>query len=97
MTTSSQHPFAAKLDYQTAEEIRARHRAGEEPRALAREYGVARSSMYEVLRGRTHRGSVTVRLRPVDLVRLERCARRHALPVDELAADLISRGLDPRG
>jgi hypothetical protein len=40
---------------------------------------------------------VVVRLRPVDLARLELCARRRALSVDELAADLISRGLDPRG
>jgi hypothetical protein len=97
MPTNAHRPFAPKFDYATAEEVRARHRAGEEPSALAREFGVARSSMYEVLRGRTHRGSVVVRLRPVDLARLERCARRRALSVDEVAADLISRGLDPRG
>lgn len=63
----TKHPFAPKLDHLKAEEIRARHRAGESPRALALEYGVARSSLYEVLRGKSHGGSLVVRLRPVEL------------------------------
>jgi hypothetical protein len=95
MTASRHHPFRSKLDIKTAEEIRARHRTGEAPRALAREYGVAPSSLYEVLRGRSHRPAVVVRLRPLELERLEKLAERSDQPREEVARKLISRGLEP--
>ncbi|MCC6653485.1 MAG: hypothetical protein IT348_20205 [Candidatus Eisenbacteria bacterium] len=97
MTAHTKHPFAAKLDHATAEEIRARHRAGEAPRTLALEYGVARSSLYEVLRGRTHQGLLVLRLRPVELARLEQFARELELSPGELAARCIERALTPEG
>lgn len=95
MTAHTKHPFAAKLDHATAEEIRARHRAGETPRTLALEYGIARSSLYEVLRGKSHGGSLVVRLRPVELARLERSARELELSPGELAARCIELALTP--
>lgn len=89
----TKHPFAPKLDHATAEEIRARHRAGEAPRALTLQYGVARSSLYEVLRGKSHRGSLVVRLRPVERARLQQSARELELSPGELAARCIERAL----
>lgn len=97
MTKSQQHPFQAKLDLEKAEEIRARARAGESPRALARELGLARSSIYEVINGKSHRPRLVVHLAPRDLARLDRLAREADLRTEEFAARCIERelGLTP--
>lgn len=97
MTRSPHHRFHAKLDLAKAEEIRARIRAGEAPRALAREYGVAPSSLYEVVNGRSHRPRLVVRLAPRDLARLDQLARAADLRTEEFAARCLELqlGLTP--
>jgi hypothetical protein len=69
------HPFRKKLDAATAERIRTRHARGEEPRALAVEFGVALSSLYDVLRGRTYPPRLTVVVDDETLRRIDAAAR----------------------
>lgn len=69
------HPFRRKLNLATAEQIRARHAQGEEPRALAEEFGIALSSLYDVLRGRTYPPRLTVLVDDVTLRRIDAAAR----------------------
>lgn len=97
MTRSQHHPFHTKLDLAKAEQIRARVRAGEAPRALAREFGVAPSSIYEVVNGKSHRPCLVVRLTSRDLARLDRLAREADLRTEEFAARCLERqlGLTP--
>jgi len=75
MTTTAPYPFRKKLDAQTAERIRARHAGGVEPRALAAEYGVALSSLYDVLRGRTYPPRLTIVVDDETLGRIDAAAR----------------------
>ena len=69
------YPYRKKLDPMTAERIRARHAQGEQPRALALEYGVALSSLYDVLRGRTYPPRLTVMVDDETLGRIDAAAR----------------------
>jgi hypothetical protein len=63
--------FRKKLDATRAEHIRARHADGEEPRALAMEFGVALSSLYDVLRGRTYPPRLIIRVDDETLRRID--------------------------
>lgn len=69
-------PFRRKLDAQTASRIRVRYTRGEEPRVLAEEFGVALSSLYDVLRGRTYPPRVTIVVDDDVLARLDAAAHR---------------------
>jgi helix-turn-helix resolvase-like protein len=52
---SCYRPPARKLDFGTAEEIRGRFREGQSVSSLAREYKVARQTIYPILKGRIYR------------------------------------------
>jgi hypothetical protein len=93
MTASPHHPFPSKLDLVAAEDIRARHRAGEAPRALAAAYGVAVSSLYDVLRGRTHPPRLLVPLGTGLLAQLDTAAHVAGVTKEDYAAALIERAL----
>ena len=93
MSTSLYHPFPAKLTLTDAEEIRMRHAAGEAPRALASEYGVAVSSVYDVLRARSHAPRIVVPLTSVVLARLQTASLRAGVANETFAAALIEGGL----
>jgi len=54
MSNAVYHPFRARLDAEVARSIRARVRAGAVPRALAQEFGVALSTVYDVIAERTY-------------------------------------------
>jgi hypothetical protein len=86
MNTSSTHSFRRKLTLATAERIRARHTQGEEPRALAREFGVALSSLYDVLRGRTYPPRLTVVVDHETLRRIDAGARDAEQTREDFAA-----------
>lgn len=93
--TTTNHPFAGKLTLNDAERIRARYAAGEPPGALAEEFGVSASSLFDVLRGRTHRRRVTVDLAAGDLERLDQEARASGTTREEAAAHLLRAALHP--
>jgi hypothetical protein len=93
MSTSPHHPFPSKLTLDDAEQIRARHAAGDAPRALAAEYGVAVSSVYDVLRGRAHPPRITLPISSVVLARLRTAALRAGVADETLAAALLEGAL----
>ena len=86
------HPFPAKLSMEQAEEIRLRYGKSESPSQLANEYGIALSSLYSVLRGRTHQRRVTVTLSSEDVQQLERFATAQQWSRETAAQELIRRG-----
>ena len=93
MTTSQHHPFPSKLTLDDAEQIRVRHAAGEAPRALAAEYGVAVSSLYDIIRGRAHAPRIMLPISSVVRARLRAAARRAGVPDETLALALLEGAL----
>lgn len=90
----SNHPFAPKLTVAQAEEIRRRYEAGESPTRLAAHYGIARSSLYSVVRGRTHRPYVTVTVSSADVSKLDDFAAASGATRGEVASRLLRRALE---
>ena len=60
MTRPRAHPFPPKLGYEDAERIRERYGNGESARALAREYEISVSCLYDVIRRKSYAGRVVV-------------------------------------
>jgi hypothetical protein len=87
------HPFPPKLTLAEAEDIRTRHAAGEAPRTLATEYGIALSSVYDVLRGRAHPPRLLVPVTSLALARLLAAAKQTGASPEKLAAALIEGAL----
>jgi hypothetical protein len=90
----SNHPFAPKLTVERAEEIRRRYRDGESPSLLAAHYGIARSSLYAVVRGRSHRPRVSVVVSSAEVGKLDSIAAACGTTRDEVASRLLRRALD---
>ena len=87
----------AAVDTQTvvqAEEIRLRYRDGESPTLLAALYGVARSSLYAVVRGRSHRPRVCVVVTSADVGKLDDIAAASGATREDVAARLLRRALE---
>lgn len=70
------HPFAPKLGYEDAERIRDRYSLGESPRALAREFGISVSCLYDVVRGKSYAGRLVVQVTGAEMQKLEALAER---------------------
>lgn len=92
-TSSSAHPFRSKLDFTKAESMRRLSLRGESAQTLARQFGVCLSSVYDVLAGRTHAPTVTVRLRAKEFTQLLRLARDRGESCEEFAGTLLRQGV----
>jgi hypothetical protein len=89
MTTANYHPFRARLDATAARTIRARVRAGVPPRALATEYAVAASSIYDVVAGRSYPPRVVIETDDETLDALVQLARQAGHPLERFIADSL--------
>lgn len=96
MTRSLHHPFPAKLDLASAEEMRARYRAGESPRSLAAAYGVAVSSAYDVLRQRAHSPKLVIPLSSDVLQTILEGSAAEGTSPEAFVAGLVARALNGR-
>jgi hypothetical protein len=65
------HPFPSKITLARAEEIRRRVADGQSTIAIARQYGIARTSVHDILAGRSHRRDLTVHLTAEDFAQLQ--------------------------
>lgn len=94
---SAPSPFAPKLDLRDAVEIRRAHAAGVSARDLAAAYGLAKSSVHEVLRGRAHVCTVTVRLNDPIYLRLADVAASEGVAFEDVVLRFIVRALSTEG
>jgi len=93
VTHRAQHPFAPKLDPASAQVIRERYQAGESPSHLAADFGVAVSTLYDVIRGRSYRTPMVLPLGVVELRQLEAIAQRFGLTRQQAAVEIMRRGI----
>lgn len=83
------HPFAPKLGYEDAERIRSRYGHGESPRALAREFGISVSCLYDVVRGKSYSGRVIVQISGAEMKKLEAIAERTGGSREQVATAIL--------
>src|SRR5438105_2639696 len=92
------HPCPPKLSMILAEEVRRLRRDGVSVHDLARRYGVAKSSISAVLHLHTYVPDylVAVCLRPLERGLLAELAADEGIAEEQLASEILSRGLDER-
>jgi transposase len=87
MSRSPHHPFRARLDERAARDIRRQVHDGASPRALAEKYGVAMSSVYDVVAERTYPSRLSVRLDDATVDALTKLASTNRQSVGEFVAE----------
>jgi hypothetical protein len=85
--------FRSKLDLDTAVQIRKLHAAGLSPVALARRYGIARSSLQDVVHRRSHVCVVPLRFHDTAYVTLRQLAAERGCTVNELVSMAVKCGV----
>lgn len=85
--------FRSKLSLDTAVEIRRLHAAGTSPVALARTFGIARSSLRDIVHRRTHVCVVSLRFHDTAYVTLRQLAAERGCTVNELVTMTVRRGV----
>jgi hypothetical protein len=92
------HPFPPKLNFVLAEDVRRLRREGESVTAIAKRYGVAKSSISAVLKLHTYAPPevVAVGLPLEERAVLRELAEGDGVSDEQLAGDLIVRGMDRR-
>jgi transcriptional regulator with XRE-family HTH domain len=88
--SQARHPFRAKLALGDSLRIRSKHAAGTSARDLAAAYGVSVTSIYAVLRGRTHRCVLRVILADKTYTRLAAAAKAAGRSLEDWAANVLS-------
>ena len=92
------HPFAAKLTLDEAEEVRRLRRGGAPLAELAEKFRVAKSFLSRVIHLKAHAppGVLRVAVPTQDLDLLREIAEDEAIPLEQLAADLLVQVLRSR-
>jgi transposase-like protein len=91
------HPFPAKLTFVLAQEARRLRREGASVTAIARRYGVAKSSISAVLRFHVYAPNVVaVGLEREERALLRELAQRDKISDEQLAGELVTAGMDRR-
>lgn len=83
------HPFPPKLGYDDAERIRVRYSAGESARALAREYGISVSCLYDIIRRRSYSGRLVVHLTDGEMQKLDALAEKTGAAREQVASAIL--------
>lgn len=89
MRRARAHPFPPKLGYADAERIRERYAAGESARALAREYSISVSCLYDVVNRRSHAGRVVVVLMSSEMAKLDGIAEKTGATREQVASAIL--------
>jgi hypothetical protein len=89
------HPFAAKLTFDEAEEVRRLRARGTPLAELAEKFRMAKSSISSVVHLHSHIPAGTLRIAlPIgELDLLRELASDEAVPIEQLASDLLVRAL----
>jgi transposase-like protein len=92
------HPYPRKLTFVIAEDVRRLRRAGVSVTAIARRYGVAKSSISAVLKLHTYAppNVIAVGLERQERDLLQELAQDARISDEQLAAELIVKGMDRR-
>jgi predicted transcriptional regulator len=91
------HPYPAKLTFVIAEDVRRLRREGISVTKIAEKYGVAKSSISAVLRLHVYAPNVVaVELEPSNRAVLRELAVSDRISDEQLAGELIVRGMDRR-
>jgi lambda repressor-like predicted transcriptional regulator len=92
------HPYPAKLSFVIAEDVRRLRRAGASVKSIAKRYGVAPSSISAVLKLHVYAPPevIAVGLETSQRAVLRELAKEDELSDEQLAGDLIVRGMDRR-
>ncbi len=93
-----EHPYPRKLTVVIAAEVRRLRRAGVSVTEIARRYGVAKSSISAVLKLHTYAppNVIAVGLELLERDLLRELAQAERISDEQLAADLIVKGMDRR-
>lgn len=83
------HRFPPKLGYEDAERIRERYGNGESARALAREYEISVSCLYDVIRRRSYAGRLVVRLTGGEMQKLAALASQTGATREQVASAVL--------
>lgn len=89
MRRTPAHPFPPKLAYDDAERIRERYGRGESARALAREFGVSASCLYDVLGRKSYAGRLVIVLTGAEIRKLDVLAKRTGAAREQIATVII--------
>ena len=94
----SSHPFAAKLTPDQADEVRRLRRDGAPLAELAERFGIAMSSISAVVHLHSHvpEGTLRIALPTGELDLLRELAEEEAIPIEQLASDLLVEMLRSR-
>lgn len=83
------HPFPPKLGYDDAERIRDRYGRGESARALAREFGISVSCLYDVIHRKSYAGRVVVHLTDGEMQKLDALAEKTGAAREQVASAIL--------
>lgn len=89
MRRPTAHPFQSKLGYADAERIRQRYAEGESARALAREFSISVSCLYDVLRRRSYAGKLVIQLTESEMRKLDALAARAGGSREQIATAIL--------
>lgn len=89
MSRPRAHPFPPKLGYDDAERIRERYGRGESARALAREFGISVSCLYDVLKRRSYAGRLVVHATDADMRKLDSLAAKAGATREQVATAIL--------
>lgn len=89
MRRTPAHPFQPKLGYADAERIRQRYAKGESARALAREFSISVSCLYDVLRRRSYAGKLVVQVTESEMSKLDALAARAGGTREQIATAIL--------
>jgi hypothetical protein len=67
----ARHSMSSKITLAQAEDVRRRAAGGAPPAEIARQFGIARTSVHDILAGRSHRRDLTVHLTAEDFAKLQ--------------------------
>lgn len=97
-TMASPHPFPGKLTLDQAEEVRRLRARGLPLAELAGRFGIAKSSVSAIAKHKAHEipGTLRVALPEFEHALLRELAEDEAVPIEQLAADLLVEMLRSR-
>jgi lambda repressor-like predicted transcriptional regulator len=92
------HPYPPKLSWVIAEDVRRMRRKGLSVTAIAKRYGVAKSSISAVLKLHTYVPDyvIAIGLKQLDRALLREIAEDEKIADEQLAAELVASGMQRR-
>ena len=90
---SRTHRYSPKITLEQAIELRCQYTHGVSPMALAREYGLSKTSLTDVIKRRTYVPSVALNFTDNAYTKLRDLTKGHGCTVDDFVAMIVRAGV----